>query len=207
MVQIVSSQGRIKRSSTVTAGTCPLLSGQLSYSRPLLSQLHRLFLHDKTTEAPPPLPPPAVHRLAAGCFFFSNASFWSKRVLVQLELEGGDLHGIQAYGRFIGQRRAGVHQSQGHRLEQLQVQILEQARYTQLQREIDGRLLVINNPTLRKLFTTDLIKCPLCKNKNGTEVRNKTFNAINNGNFSTALSVIWCHIHNNSLSLKHIYYI
>lgn len=109
---------------------------------------------------------------------------------MQLELEGGDLHGIQAYGRFIGQRRAGVHQSQGHRLEQLQVQILEQTRYIQLQRETErqtGRgLLVVNNPTLSKVFTTDLIKYPLWNIKNGTEVRNKTFNAINNGNFSTA---------------------
>lgn len=51
--------------------------------------------------------------------------FYSGQILAQFELEGRDLHGIQADGRVVGQRHAGMHQGQGHGLEQLQVQILE----------------------------------------------------------------------------------
>lgn len=54
----------------------------------------------------------------------------SRWLLAQFELKGGDLHGIQADGGVVGQRRAGVHQSERHGLEQLQVQVLEQSRYT-----------------------------------------------------------------------------
>lgn len=68
-------------------------------------------------------------------FFFLFFFLKSGRLLAQFELEGGDLHGIQADGGVVGQGRAGVHQSQRNRLEQLQVQVPEESRYTQLQRE------------------------------------------------------------------------
>lgn len=126
---------------------CPLLCSESCYSGP---RLHvcvcmRVWFCLTQTERPRPLccqsAPGAVPvvgpwSLFSYCFFFLFFSFFFKfgRLLAQFELEGGDLHGIQAEGGVVGQRRAGVHQGQWHGLEQLQVQVLEESRYAQLQR-------------------------------------------------------------------------
>lgn len=54
------------------------------------------------------------------------------QLLAQFELKGRDLHGVQADGGVIGQRRARVHESQRHGLQQLKVQVLEESRYFKL---------------------------------------------------------------------------
>lgn len=53
--------------------------------------------------------------------------------LAQLELEGAELHGLQADGRVVGQRSAGVHEGERDGLQQLHVQVPKQARHAQLQ--------------------------------------------------------------------------
>lgn len=68
-----------------------------------------------------------------------TASGTSRRVLAQLELEGGHLHGLQADGGVVGQRWAGVHQSQGHGLQELHVHVLEQSRHTELETKESGK--------------------------------------------------------------------
>lgn len=55
--------------------------------------------------------------------------------LAQLELEGAELHGLQADGRVVGQRSAGVHEGERDGLQQLHLQVPEQPRHAQLQRE------------------------------------------------------------------------
>lgn len=57
------------------------------------------------------------------------------QLLAQFELKGRDLHGVQADGGVIGQRRARVHESQRHGLQQLKVQVLEESRYFKLHKE------------------------------------------------------------------------
>lgn len=69
--------------------------------------------------------------MGPGCWSKESAEFLlpilAQMALAQFELEGGYLHGIQADGGVIGQRRVRVHQGERHGLEQLQVQILEQS--------------------------------------------------------------------------------
>lgn len=92
-----------------------------------------VVLLDKT-ERPRPLCHQWAWLLVQGVCQVFIASYF-RWLLAQFELEGWDLHGIQADGGVVSQRRAGVHQGERHGLEQLQVQILEQSWYAQLQRE------------------------------------------------------------------------
>lgn len=90
-----------------------------------------MVLLDKTETPRPPsvasLWPALAWFLVHGVWWVFYCLFLSGRLLAQFELEGGDLHGIQTDGGVVGQGRTGVHQSQGHGLEQLQVQVLEQS--------------------------------------------------------------------------------
>lgn len=52
--------------------------------------------------------------------------------LAQLELEGAELHGLQADGRVVGQRGAGVHEGERDGLQQLHLQVPEEPRDAQL---------------------------------------------------------------------------
>lgn len=63
----------------------------------------------------------------------------ARPVLAQFEFEGGDLHGVQVDGGVVGQRGAGVHQSQSHGLEQLEVKVPKQLRHRQLVEKGRGR--------------------------------------------------------------------
>ena len=113
----------------------------LQWTLPLRAVVFVVLL-DKT-ERPTPLCCQSVS-LRRACFLVQGV-LWvfllpllsSRQLLAQFQLEGGDLHGIQADGGVVGQRRAGVHQGQGHGLEQLQVQVLEHSRYIQLQRQTE----------------------------------------------------------------------
>ncbi|TNN87817.1 hypothetical protein EYF80_001781 [Liparis tanakae] len=129
--------------STVTAIACPLLCSQSRYSGTFPPSGGGYDPAGQTEGPRPPLLPvcgrrgPASWSKESGGFFVASSSPGGS--LAQLELEGGDLHRIQADGGLVGQRRAGVHQRQGHGLQQLQVQVLEQARDTQLQAGGAGR--------------------------------------------------------------------
>lgn len=128
---------------TVTAVACPLLCSQPCYSGLLFSELQSSWFCLTKQRDPDPILLPVCGRRWPGSFgarslvvffFFFLLLSSSRRSLTQLQLEGRDLHGIQADGGVVGQRRAGVHQRQGHGLQQLQVQVLEQSRYAQLHR-------------------------------------------------------------------------
>lgn len=64
--------------------------------------------------------------------FFCCLFFYSGRILAQFDPVGGDLHGVQTDGGVVGQRRAGLHQSQRHRLEKVEIHVLEEIPNAQL---------------------------------------------------------------------------
>lgn len=135
---VTSSSGRLR--CKFTRREVLLLSGTRPQSQPSSAPCDSELL-DKI-DRPPLLPVRGQAwdlvlgpRSQEGEFFlFFYCLFGSRGALAQFELEGGDLHGIQADGGVVGQGCARVHQSQGHGLEQLHVQVPEQSRYAQLQR-------------------------------------------------------------------------